>query len=120
MLFDASRGEFIIDSKENHLKRSGVILPVTHDGKPWCYLQLSAADEVHAHALRQIRAELQHEKSGLYLECPANRASLDMLLPKELSQLVKEFGSVLLRGFAPLADAEQLQTWYLNHRSAVT
>ncbi|WP_227646862.1 hypothetical protein, partial [Klebsiella pneumoniae] len=43
-----------------------------------------------------------------------------MLLPKELSQLVKEFGSVLLRGFAPLADAEQLQTWYLNHRSAVT
>lgn len=43
-----------------------------------------------------------------------------MLLPKELSQLVKEFGSVLLRGFAPLADSEQLQTWYLNHRSAVT
>lgn len=120
LLFDASRGEFIIDSKENHLKRSGVILPVTHDGKPWCYLQLSASDEVHAHALRQIRAELQHEKSGLRLECPANRASLDMLLPKELSQLVKEFGSVLLRGFAPLADSAQLQTWYLNHRSAVT
>lgn len=64
LLFDASRGEFIIDSKENHLKRSGVILPVTHDGKPWCYLQLSAADEVHAHALRQIRAELQHENRG--------------------------------------------------------
>ncbi len=43
-----------------------------------------------------------------------------MLLSKELSQLVKEFGSVLLRGFAPLAYSEQLQTWYLNQSSAVT
>ncbi|MFG0606707.1 L-tyrosine/L-tryptophan isonitrile synthase family protein [Vibrio mimicus] len=120
LLFDASRGEFIVDSKENHLKRSGLIVPVTHDGKPWCYLQLNLASEQSITALSQIKAELMLEKFALRLECSSPNISLSMLNPKELSHLVREFGSVRLRGFSTLSHPTELQHWYLNQRSAIT
>ncbi|MEH0389871.1 L-tyrosine/L-tryptophan isonitrile synthase family protein [Vibrio mimicus] len=120
LLFDASRGKFIVDSKENHLKRPGLIVPVTHDGKPWCYLQLNVINRQNVEALSQLKAELMLEKFALMLECSSPHASFSMLHPKELSHLVREFGSVRLRGFSPLNHSTELQAWYLNQRSAVT
>ncbi|EKO3589845.1 L-tyrosine/L-tryptophan isonitrile synthase family protein [Vibrio metschnikovii] len=119
VLFDASQGKIMIDTKENHLKRAGIILPMFYKGKTWCYLQLTCVDQSMSHVVSQIRAELHHEKAGLRLISPTPSLSASVLNINELSQLVKEFGSVLLHGFAPFHHPDDFSTWYLQHRSAV-
>ncbi|MGT0149214.1 hypothetical protein ACT691_03885 [Vibrio metschnikovii] len=58
-----------------------------------------------SHVVSQIRAELHHEKAGLRLISPTPSLSASVLNINELSQLVKEFGSVLLHGFAPFSSS---------------
>ncbi|MBJ7539833.1 L-tyrosine/L-tryptophan isonitrile synthase family protein [Marinomonas transparens] len=116
MMFDAHSGNFLVDAHEQHLKKHGVI-PVSYEDQPWCLIKLTASAEL-APQLTKIRARLQNEKFGLILESSDSTLPITLLNQKDLNQLVKEFGTVTLRGFQALSEPAQMEAWY-SRRGAI-
>ena len=115
VLFDACRGEFIIDTQANHKQREGVIIPVMHQGTLWCLLRFNIEDANEAQLMREVKATLQTEQFGLTLESH-HGCSLTALPQAHVSQLVKAFSAVCLKGFGPLPQASFWSSWFAgNH-----
>ncbi|CCN47814.1 putative Pyoverdine biosynthesis protein PvcA [Vibrio nigripulchritudo MADA3029] len=119
MMFDSTTGKFVVDSREKHLNSRGVIIPVMHQERAWCYLKLTARTEEMAHQLKQLSATLYHEKSGLVLESNTADLPVSSLNQKELRHLMKEFGTVTLRGFNEFSEPTEMENWYCERGSAV-
>lgn len=117
MMYDAHTGFFLVDTLEQHLQADGAIIPATYQDQPWCLIRLTASTE-QAPQLKNLRAQLQSEKFGLILESNAPDLSIAALSEKELIHLVKEFGTVTLRGFKPLSAPEQMNVWHA-HQGAI-
>ena len=119
IMFDAASGKYLIDSRESHLKSKGAILPVTHNGTPWCYINLTAQTEATEHKMRQMKATLIREKSGLILECGDDTCSVSDIQNKELGHLVREFGVVTLRGFTSFNEPAEMEHWYCKRGAVI-
>ncbi|MDP2573201.1 L-tyrosine/L-tryptophan isonitrile synthase family protein [Vibrio penaeicida] len=119
LMFDALSGKYVVDSRENHLNGKGAVLSVTYEGTPWCYIKLTARTDVTEHALRQMKATLSREKSGLILECINGSCSVSDLLNKELNNLVKEFGTVTLKGFTQFNEPAEMENWYCERGAVI-
>lgn len=112
IMFDAKLGKFLIDTRENHLSASGAVIPVYYNDTAWCYICLSARNEETANVLRQIKATLHHEKSGLVLDCQGASLPTEIISRRELGNLVKEFGTVTLKGFETFSEPAEMENWY--------
>ncbi|GAA5645648.1 L-tyrosine/L-tryptophan isonitrile synthase family protein [Vibrio proteolyticus] len=110
VLFDARRGEFVIDTQQQHRQQEGVIVPVTYQGTLWCLLRLYVSDAADAQLLGSLRATLQAEQFGLTLEWP-DEIALACLPQAQLRQLARAFSVVRLRGARPLSTPDQLEQW---------
>lgn len=112
MLFDASSGRFIADTRQSHFERDGVVLPVTYDDRSWCYIRLSASTQENEQLLSQVKAVLYREKFGLMLINENNDCPVSAIAHQDIQNLIKEFGTVVLRGFNTFAEPEDLEQWY--------
>lgn len=119
LMYDANKGEFLVDSQENHRQQEGAILNVDYQGQPWCLIKLSASSSDDLEQLKQIEATLDHEKFGLTLTSNNPSIPVDVLQHKELAQLVKEFGHMTLRGFQSFSQPSDMESWYENRGAVV-
>ncbi|SHO57339.1 L-tyrosine/L-tryptophan isonitrile synthase family protein [Vibrio quintilis] len=119
VLFDAAQGKYVVDMKHNHLDRDGVIIPVEYDNRTWCYIRLTAKTPEAEQKLRQVSAVLYREKFGLMLVNKQEDCPVSLFEHKELKYLIKEFGTVVLRGFDRFEAPQALESWYAERGALV-
>ncbi|BBM04011.1 L-tyrosine/L-tryptophan isonitrile synthase family protein [Microbulbifer sp. GL-2] len=111
VMFDSLSGKYVVDSFINNKNRY-LAIPVVFKGKIWCLLKLSINMTSIEQPQRSIKATLYREKAGLVLDCGNLDLSIFSLSHKELSNLIKEFNSVTLRGFKKFQNRLDLESWY--------
>ena len=121
VVFDSLKGEFTIDHKANILAmfedKLSTLVNVQYNGREWFYLQLNFSEDYGA-ALNN--EEIQFEVKMIKQACgitvinkSSNRSLKSECLHTEcLTNLIKEFGVVVLRGFQPFKDETEFIETY--------
>ena len=121
VVFDALKGEFTVDHKVNILvmfdDKLSTLVKVQYNGKAWFYLQLYFSEEYEAFLNKgEIHFEVNMIKQGcgIMLINRSSNISLksDCLNAQCLTNLIKEFGVVVFRGFKPFKDEKEFIEMY--------
>ena len=121
VVFDSLKGEFTIDHKSNILAmfddKLSTLVNVQYNGREWFYLQLHFSEDYGA-ALNneEIQFEVKMIKQGcgiMVINKSSNRSlKSDCLHAQCVTNLMKEFGVVVLRGFQPFKDETEFIETY--------
>jgi pyoverdine/dityrosine biosynthesis protein Dit1/alpha-ketoglutarate-dependent taurine dioxygenase len=113
-LFDAAAGHFRV-GKRVHLieeaEAAGVaLLEVTLDGKSWVFLRLQPSEACPVERMREWRVSLKRSSCGLVIE-NTGRSPLT-LDERQLTHLVREFGTIIFRNFQRFDSPAEIEAWY--------
>ncbi len=119
ILYEAAAGRFLTDKRATLLERDGAVLTATFKGQDWVLLQLRA-NKSTASKMRFVKASLQKEAFGLILESPRGLMDVRDIHQADLTNLIKEFGFVVLRGFKKSPSHRHLEDWYCTRGKPMT
>ena len=121
VMFDTMKGEFIIDHKHRLLENpeeNSFVFTVTCRGKTWFLIRIFFKDISEADLkANEINITMIKDGCGIILENKSNKHYLksQIIDPKSLTSMIKEFGVVVLRGFSRFKDEEGLYNFYYSH-----
>ena len=117
ILFDSLTGEFVIDHKANILanydNKQSFLVKVHYGDIDWFYLRLYFSDEYAFLANNEeVCFEVKMVKQGcgitITYKSPNGPIKSDCLDAQSLTNLIKEFGVVVLRGFEHFNDEKEI------------
>ena len=123
VLFDTKDSTYVIDHKDNLLKSDGDeerVFVVSHNNKSWLLIKISLSPANLPIKPDEIDLDITMMKDGCGMLI-TNKSSFgtnlksSIFAPTAITSLLKEFGVVVLRGFARFEEQKQLFDQYLTH-----
>ncbi len=120
-MYDAGTGRYVTDKRTTltSCEANKVVIGVMFEDQRWMLLQLEASSQAVAKKMRFIQARLQKEAFGLFLEAPEGLLNIADINKDDMTNLIKEFGFVVFRGFQRSTDVQQLEAWYSTRGSLI-
>ena len=121
VVFDSLKGEFSVEQKANILavydNNLSILVKVQYNGVEWFYLQLHISEEYGAVLNNEeIQFEVKMIKQGCGIMVINKSSSIslksDCLHVQCVTNLIKEFGVLIFRGFKPLKDEKEFIEMY--------
>ena len=125
VVFDTKSGEFGIDHKKKIAAaaaggKDAALIKVQFNGKDWLYLRLYFSDGVAAKVADQFTVQMIKGGCGIIVQNSTKLGSKKKSLKsscintESLTNLIKEFGLVVLRGFDDFEDEESMINFYAS------
>jgi len=119
--FDARHGKFKVGSRKTFAKekcKDWCLLKVKNRGQDWLYIMVNKAEKLMSSDLEEIlEVEMIKGGCGMVIESQMPGLGLDCIDKSSITELVKEFGVVVMRGFNKFNSEKEFLDLYSRRSS---
>jgi len=119
IVFDSRRGKYKVDRKSEIIRShhddhpDDCLLTVKFKGQEYMYLWINIADTfLIENDKPELEAEMIRPGCGLIIKSPSKDIPITAIHQSSIGYLIKEFGVVVLRGFAGFNNEEEITKYY--------